>query len=524
MVDVFLDLSSWVLKRLRVDGGLLGSVEGSRMRESHVVRRAKKLARTISREGGISHQQALDGIAVKNGHRHWAAMHAAHPPGSPPASIVSDRPEPPSTVPPGGRGRDVLHRTWLDLSIAAGRSLDEHFLEASCILTDHGLIADDVSFVMSMILLVMWTEGLEMSGAAFEAEVVRRSSEAVLSHERMVREARAAKQEVGATNSSLRLVEALSSDLVTLSLDTDSRMARMTVCRTMVLDEVMKAASRRGLPSSRRSTSCLIDTAGVAAFLALFRGEPCPLMSDERQTLLHHLESSRIAGDRTLTDVLEAVQVETDGIDRAKRILLSVPGMSERAAADLLRLPDLCFPHVEGSMNDVFEEVSFGLSLLRGQKEVFSRWIVDAVDKASKGRRPFRYDPFAGIIDDGGEVRLPLVMDALSMLGSQISCPGFREAPKAFMAVFTMGMRSLVNGTLLDACPDALPDRMSMSTMVAVAHWAWSVGADQTRLFCEVNGADVTNEGMEALFDPDVRRIVGRSLAVFSHRLVRSSC
>lgn len=47
------------------------------MTDSPTIGRARRAARALSKTEGVSHQQALDRVAVEAGHRHWSAMLAA---------------------------------------------------------------------------------------------------------------------------------------------------------------------------------------------------------------------------------------------------------------------------------------------------------------------------------------------------------------------------------------------------------------------------------------------------------------
>lgn len=500
------------------------------MKESNVVRRAKKRARDMSRSDGITHQQALDAIAVEAGHPHWAAMVAAHPPAMKAAQVASSTGMmtiaevkwPPSKV-------DAFDPRWLHVSSLAGQPLEDHLIAAASLVvgrfTDRSIVIDIVT--MAAIRLIECDGDGSLSWQAVSRDLKRRMEIASTKCAIHRQEAIASKQLPTATALSV-LVKGLSDDGGELGADIVSRMAtHVGFMRPEALESTMReigiVAMEDGSPKIEWARLQTLKDVGAAASLLACHARPIGLKHDEFRMLRSGFADAG-RGHVSSSDAMATLSRTSPAIAAACRVLAVLGDVDPSVIVGVLDHAGL-FPVEEGSMNDELDAVSHGVALLPQTGEVFSRWIVDAVAKARTGGRVFRYDPLKAMGDGAdADASTRLLAGQMAILGSSPES-GSGYGSKAFMTLVALARLGFGNGTLSDLCPYADVSELRMTTLVDLHDQVCRIGEDQVVLYATVNGLPKDEEaGIRVMFEPITARIMERALSVFRHPAIAAAC
>lgn len=500
------------------------------MKESNVVRRAKKRARDMSRSDGITHQQALDVIAARAGHPHWAAMSAAHPPvmkAAPVASstgmmTIGEVKWPPAKV-------DAFDPRWLHASSLAGQSLEGHFGAAASLVVgrfrERSIVIDIVT--MTAIRLIECDGDGSLSWQAVSKELKRRMGAASAKCAIHREEALASKQLPTASVLSL-LVKGLSVDAGELGAHIVSRMVTHVefmgpVARESTMREIGIVAMEDGSPMIEWARLQPLMDVGAAASLLACHASPVGLKRDEAQMLRSgFVEAMR--GHVPSSDAMVTLSRTSPAIAAACRALATLGDVDPSVIVGVLDHADL-FPVEEGSMNDELDAVSHGVSILPQTGEVFSRWIVDAVAKAKTGGKVFRYDPLKDM-GDGADVdaSIGILGGQMAILGSSPE-NGSADASKAFVSLVALARIGLRNGTLSDVCPDVDIPELRMTNLVDLHDQVRRIGVDQVVLYATVNGISKNEEaGLRVMFESATAEVLERALSVFRHPAIAAAC
>ena len=500
------------------------------MKESNVVRRAKKRARDMSRSDGITHQQALDAIAVEAGHPHWAAMAAAHPHAPRAFTVpVSSGTMTPAEVRWPPASVDAFSPRWLHVSSLAGQSLEGHLSAAASLVVgrfrERSIVIDIVT--MTAIRLIECDGDGSLSWQAVSKELKRRMGTASAKCALHRQEALASKQLPTASVLSL-LVKGLSDDAGELGAHIVSRMTTHAefmgpTARESTMREIGVVSMEDGSPMIEWARLQPLSDVGAAASLLACHARPIGLKRDEARMLRSGF-SDAVRGRAPSSDAMVTLSRTSPAIAAACRALAILGDVDPSVIVDVLDHADL-FPIEEGSMNDELDAVSHGVAILPQTGEVFSRWIVDAVVKARAGGKVFRYDPLKDM-GDGADVDagIRLLGRQIAILGSSPD-DGSGHASKAFASLVALARIGLRNGTLSDVCPDADIPELRMTTLVDLHDQVRRIGVDQAILYATVNGISRDEEaGLRVMFEPATAKVLERALSVFRHPAIAAAC
>jgi hypothetical protein len=500
------------------------------MKESNVVRRAKKRARDMSRSDGITHQQALDAIAVEAGHPHWAAMAAAHPSVTKAGQVASSTGMmtiaevkwPPSKV-------DAFDPRWLHVSSLAGQSLEGHLSAAASLVVgrfrERSVVIDIVT--MTAIRLIECDGDGSLSWQAVSKELKRRMGTASAKCALHREESIASKQLPTATVLSL-LVKGLSDDAGELGAHIVSRMLTHAEFmgpgeRESTMREIGIVAMEDGSPMIEWARLQPLGDVGAAASLLACHVRPIGLKRDEARMLRSGFVEA-VRGHVPSSDAMVTLSRTSPAIAAACRALAILGDVDPSVILGVLDHADL-FPIEEGSMNDELDSVSHGVAILPQTGEVFSRWIVDAVAKARTGGRVFRYDPLKAMGDGtDADASIGLLAGQMAILGSSPE-GGSGYGSKAFMTLVALARLGFRNGTLSDLCPHADVSDLRMTTLVDLHDQVRRIGEDQVVLYATVNGLSKHDEaGIRVMFEPTTAEVMERALSVFRHPAIAAAC
>jgi hypothetical protein len=513
------------------------------MRESNTVRRAKKRARDMSRNDGTSHQQALDAIAIEAGHAHWAAMLAAHPPGS--KAIVAD----PSASPllrgcviengvlvvPDGSGagpfrRDAFASEWLHLASRGGETVQDHFRSAALLVSDPKRAVEGVTDLIALCAVSYMVEHGDggLDGPSLRTMFLDRLAVAERRCRARRAEQSAAKQTVDCSVLSMLIEEvtacsdelALPMSSVLLTVRNDDPRADLIVSQTRT------ALDRCGLPTVPEiggHTPTGVGTCG----LVLFSGSsPIPLVDDERRMAVESLRAASITGDMTAQEALSVLKERSSGLADLHSTAFHMGRLDPGILSTMLRIDDRAFPEASGRIDDFFESLVPGLQRMSELRETFPRWITDAVSKAIEGKRPFRYDPLCDVDMKGlpeQDVRLRILSKRMSELGSVRM--SVADVEPAFTSLVALAARGAARGTLSEICRTRPVERVGMVTIVKLFDSLMEIGFEQASLYATVNLFPVDHEaGLESIFEPVVLEVLGNALKPFRHPAIAAAC
>lgn len=513
------------------------------MREFNTVRRAKKRARDMSCDDGMSHQQALDAIAVEAGHPHWAAMLSANPPGSKASS--PDRSESPTRIgcfiedgvlvvpDASGEGplrRDAFASEWLHLASRGGETVQEHFMSAAGLVMDPKRAVEGVRQLITLCAIsFMVAEGDgALDGSSLREMFLDRLAVAERRCASRRKDQVAAKQTPDCSVLSL-LVEDLvagcdelalpvSSDLLTIRHDDPS-------C-DLIVSQTRIAMERRGQPTSLEIGGHTPTGVGTCGLLLFMRSPPVPLVVDERRMAVETLHAATISGDMTASEALRPLRQRSTGLAALHGVAWELDRVDPRILSIMLRIDARAFPDVEGRIDDFFDSVAPGLRRMSEQRETFPRWIMDAVSKAKAGDRPFRYDPLSDVQTKGSlgeDVPLRILSSRMAELGSGLEV--LREAEHAFVSLVALAACGVARGTLSEICRTRPIETVGMGTVVMLFDSLVRIGCEQTSLYASVNRLSTEHDsGLEALFEPTVKEVLGNALKPFRHPAIAAAC
>jgi hypothetical protein len=508
------------------------------MRESNVVRRAKQRAKRISVRDGITHQQALDRIAVEAGHAHWAAMAASVAS----SAIVAASPASPKDLDAEWTKADLRNAfalPWLRASMRAGLDAHEHYVGAARVVAaPRGSLPDrDSAFanILASCLVALAAVGDAMSPSSVSDWVSHLADGASLAFRARQDEAAAAKQ-----TSSARLSEEFIAKLTEMTSPDvfDAEAIRMIRdlsdddYRTAIRDVVnVSRMSGRIEPASLFRVLGEIPF-GIVVMLLTGRGVRIPLAQDERTALLTALSIDRSYDEEEAIERIDRLRLRTPALRDSIDALRSYGGLQGRDdVVRYLSTPCRLFPDRAGSALDVRLVHPEGLDRVRNAEDtVFASWFVDAVVKAERGDAPFRYNP---LIHDGaqphggvgidpdrwGRVResfaRPLILSVLDLRE-----PGASGAVATLSALADLLLRGLERGTMREIA-SVRGDKPNIAMIASILEEVGVRGVEQLLLYARIVGLDADGvTALSGLGDLHVCGILDRAVAPFRHPLI----
>jgi len=513
------------------------------MRESNTVRRAKKRARDMSRSDGLSHQQALDAIAVEAGHAHWAAMLVANPPGS--TSAVADRSESPNplgcVIEDGvlvvldgpGRGplrRDAFASEWLHLASRGGETVQDHFMSAARLVIDPKRAVEGVTNLIALSAVGFLVEHGDggMDGSSLRAMFLDRLASAERTFRSRRLERSAAKQAIDCSVLSI-LVDDLTAGSDELSLPASSEL--LTVRHDdpradLIVSQARTALDRCGQPTASEMGDREPTGVGTCGLVLLMGHSPVPLVADERRMAVEALQAATMSGDTTATEALRHLKERSTGLADLYGVAWGLGHPDPRILSIMLRIDARAFPEADGRIDDFFDSIRPGLRRMSDRRETFPRWIVDAVSKAREGNRPFRYDPLhdvqmKGFLEEDAFLRiLSRQMAELGSVSEVVS-----EVEPAFVCLVALAACGAASGTLSEICRTRPIDRVGMGTIVLLFDSLVAIGFEQASLYATVNRLPSDHDaGLEALFESVVAEVLRNALKPFRHPAIAAAC
>jgi len=527
--------------RPRVDGGIARMAAGvSVMNDSNALRRARQRAKSLSSKDGISHQKALDRIAVEAGHANWGAMLAAHPKARAVVPFVADAE---ATMEPDWTLADLRHafaHRWERESVIAGATPFEHYVGASIALSaSNGAVLPNGGAgirILAMCALAMSS----WSPKGDPNDVLRWANDlAVTAMRALVRsrsEASAAKQYSTAT---------LAREFVTVFRgETPGDLVGDDVLEGIanlsdrqmetILADYSDILTRRAVinPHDFGSVSSAIPV-GIVAMVLARNSVRIPLADDERTLLSELVRSSDIEDVDDHRERLRSLRVRSAALrDVVDALWAVVPLHGRTDLASWIAVPSAILPRREGRMLDIPLMSSEGLERISAFREsVFASWLVDAVGKVERGSSPFRFNPLA---DDG---RGPYegmhpedwrnAQDAVSRIAIMgvypEDAPGADRAASSLTATVGLVERGIARGSIREIGPIS-GDRPTMSSVASVLRTVRSRGVDQVLLYGRIVGLESRDlDSLAALGEDPVLSMIESALSPFSSPLMQGA-
>lgn len=372
------------------------------------IRRARRRAKDMAAAGGLTHQQALDAVAVSQGHPTWSAMLAASPE---PGTVSSRLSAEPFTVlhnPADPMRLSVLCRSS-DIRAAVCAFMVDALSQSSDPQYNPLARAVAVVLVHARAAAVMGEpSGLDLSGPSFTQALARVLSSWVSHSARMAEDA----SKTGGFYSGSWAEQA----------------AR----------EMSRSAKEASLPPGVVSRLEMATAAGIVETLENLEGRISLLESHPEEAFsMHHRHAlpddllaaaARRRGQGVVLSEWEAgvteriLSGEEGMIAPSKAVAQAVHTMSilfHTAPDNRSDLVRAAFDIVPGDAGRRFAKVSH----LPEEQDITSRWVRDVVLKSRSSRRPFSYNPFAKLFGYGDRAPVSVAAEAAVRIAAPDGLP-----------------------------------------------------------------------------------------------------
>lgn len=446
------------------------------MRETNAIRRAKQRAKVLTQGSeDITHQQALDRIAVGKGHAHWAAMLAAED------ASVGDMVVRAGVV-------DLLEHRWMAMSASVDDTIEMHFKSIATLLVGYNRKSwFSIRILFSTAAMVRTMSVGEAMDGSDLAQWTRERVGALRS-EHGDRAAHAFRDELLASIDDLwRLGANYMMELGQAIEEHDDGEA--------ILDDLLDVMTGEGVvPAS-------IDTLGVASTAVLAavcesRGFRQPLLPEERAMLA---AACRRGYERQsgASRIIASVAWRSTGMSDAVSALPFEAGSVWQLSLAKLFEHDLrSFPESTGYMRCVGMPGPQVFERIRDihEPDLFIEWLSDAVDKIGRDVRPFEFNP----LKTDGEGRKAVVRRLFDLTGPVTDQRHELMVCGVIEGLIDLSIVGTRRGDLWQVVTDgSRVAGVNLDTLGRMVDFARSRGGSQILLYARIAG--VGGEALETL-------------------------